>query len=284
VAQGRDQKEEAIKVLRERAAEKGEDLHVIDLHPALANGSIKLGLSADFQKINASVAIAAAAAHLRALGHTSIPDPTKSAHIELPPQFIMGLEQVRWSGRCETRREKNVTWHIDGAHTLESIEVTGRWFAEQTACATTATASQSKVPRVLIFNQQTRDAGALAKALYTALQSSITSGVTSPFTHVIFTTNQTFNEGYRPDLVSINTDKHEVDALAVQKALANTWSEIDSSAEVRVLRTIEEAVSAARGVAREWANGTDAEVMILVTGSLHLVGGALEVLESGNTN
>jgi folylpolyglutamate synthase len=278
------QKEEAVKVLRERAAEKGEDLHVIDLHPALANGSIKLGLSADFQKINASVAIAAAAAHLRALGHTSIPDPTKSAHIELPPQFIMGLEQVRWSGRCETRREKNVTWHIDGAHTLESIEVTGRWFAEQTACATTATASQSKVPRVLIFNQQTRDAGALAKALYTALQSSITSGVTSPFTHVIFTTNQTFNEGYRPDLVSINTDKHEVDALAVQKALANTWSEIDSSAEVRVLRTIEEAVSAARGVAREWANGTDAEVMILVTGSLHLVGGALEVLESGNTN
>lgn len=274
------QKEEAIKVLRERAAEKGADLHVIDLHPALADGSIKLGLSADFQKINASVAIAVAAAHLRVLGHTSIPDPTKATHIELPPQFVKGLEQVRWSGRCETRREKNVAWHIDGAHTLESIEVTGRWFAEQIASATTAAPSQSKVPRVLVFNQQTRDAGALAKALYTALQSGITSGATSPFTHVIFTTNQTFCEGYRPDLVSINTDKVEVDALAVQKALAHTWADIDSAAEVRVLRTIEEAVSAARGIAREWANGTDAEVMVLVTGSLHLVGGALEVLES----
>ena len=278
------QKEEAITVLQQRAAEKGIDLHIVDLHPSLANDSIKLGLSADFQKINASVAIAAAAAHLRALGHTSIPDPTKTAHIELPPQFVKGLEQVRWSGRCEVRRENNVAWHIDGAHTLESIEVTGRWFAEQIASTTAAAASQSKVPRVLIFNQQTRDASALAKALYTVLQGGITSGSTSPFTHVIFTTNQTFTEGYRPDLVSMNTDKGEVDALAVQKALANTWSEIDGTAEVRVLKTIEEAISAARGVARDWANGTDAEVTVLVTGSLHLVGGALEVLESGKTN
>lgn len=280
------QKDEAITVLQQRAAERGTELHIIDLHPSLANGSVKLGLSADFQKINASVAIAAAAAHLRALGHISIPDPTKSAHIELPAQFIKGLEQVRWSGRCEIRREKNIAWHIDGAHTLESIEVTGRWFAEQTASASTtsATLPPSKVPRVLIFNQQTRDASALAKALYTALQSGITSGSTSPFTHVIFTTNQTFTEGYRPDLVSINTDKVEVDALAVQKALAKTWSEIDSSAEVRVLKTIQEAVSAAREVAREWAAGAESEVVVLVTGSLHLVGGALEVLESATNS
>ena len=191
---------------------------------------------------------------------------------------------MRWSGRCETRRERNIAWHIDGAHTLESIEVTGRWFAEQIASATAASPSRSKVPRVLIFNQQTRDASTLAKALYTALQSGITSGSASPFTHVLFTTNQTFNEGYKPDLVSINTDKQEVDALAVQKALANTWSEIDITAEVRVLKTIEEAVSTARAVARDWAQGTDAEVMVLVTGSLHLVGGALDVLESGKTN
>ncbi|KAH6620232.1 Mur ligase [Boeremia exigua] len=278
------QKDEAITVLQQRAAERSTDLHIIDIHPSLANGSVKLGLSADFQKINASVAIAAAAAHLRALGHTAIPDPTTTAHIELPAQFIAGLEQIRWSGRCEVRRENNVAWHIDGAHTLESIEVTGRWFAEQIASVTKSAASSSKVPRVLIFNQQTRDASALAEALYTALQSGITSGSTSPFTHVIFTTNQTFSDGYRPDLVSINTDNQEVDALAVQKALANTWSKIDSTAEVRVLKTIEEGVSAARVIAREWANGTDAEVMVLVTGSLHLVGGALEVLESGRTN
>jgi folylpolyglutamate synthase len=277
------QKEEAMTVLRERAAERGVDLHTINVHPSLANNNIKLGLSAEFQKVNASIAIAAAAAHLRALGHTSIPDPTASANIDLPPEFVRGLEEVRWAGRCEVRREKNVAWHIDGGHTLESIEVTGRWFAEQIASATATALSRSNVPRVLIFNQQTRDANTLAKALYSALQSGVTSGSTSPFTHVIFTTNQTFNEGYRPDLVSINTNQQDVDTLAVQKALAHTWSDIDSSAEVHVLRTIEEAIEAARSVARAHAEhvGTDAEVMVLVTGSLHLVGGALEVLETG---
>lgn len=281
VAFSAPQNEEAITVLQERAAEKGTMLHVIGVHPSLANDEVKLGLSASFQKTNASVAIAVAAAHLRALGHTSIPDPTASPCIPLPPEFVRGLEQVRWPGRCEVRREKNVAWHIDGGHTLESIEVTGRWFAERMACAA-ASPSVSKTPRILIFNQQTRDANALAKALYTALQTGITSGSASPFTHVIFTTNQTFSEGYKPDLVSINTNQQDVDTLAVQKALAKTWAEIDSTADVRVLKTIEEAIGTARALAREWAEeaGADAEVMVLVTGSLHLVGGAIEVLES----
>ena len=279
------QKDEAMTVLRERAAEKGTTLHTIDIHPALANNEVKLGLGAVFQKINASVAIAAAAAHLRALGHSSVPDPTTVPHIELPPEFVRGLEQVRWAGRCEIRRETNVAWHIDGGHTMESIEVTGQWFAEQMAAATSTAALQSKVPRILIFNQQTRDAGALAKALYAALQNGVTSGSQSPFTHVVFTTNQTFSQGYKPDLVSINTNQQDVDTLTVQKALAKTWSEIDSTAEVHVLRTIEEAVGTARGVAREYAKdaGANAEVMVLVTGSLHLVGGALEVLETQAT-
>lgn len=276
------QKEEALSVLRERAAEKGTELHVVDVHPALAGSKLKLGLSAEFQKVNASVAIAAAAAHLRALGHSSVPDPTASAHVELPPEFVRGLEEVRWAGRCDVRREKNVAWHLDGAHTMESIEVTGRWFAEQIAAATAAAPSESKVPRIMIFNQQTRDASALAKGLYTTLQSGITLGSTSPFTHVIFTTNQTFSRGYKPDLMSMNTNQKDVDTLAVQKALAQTWSDIDISAQVHVLKTIEEAIGTARSVASSYAQdaGANAEVMVLITGSLHLVGGAIEVLET----
>lgn len=276
------QKDEAITVLQERAKERDTQLHIVDVHPDLANNKVKLGLSASFQKVNASVAIAVAAAHLRALGHTSVPDPTITSHIELPAEFIKGLEEVRWPGRCEVRREKNVAWHIDGGHTLESIEVTGQWFAEQMAAANATPGSAKAAPRIMIFNQQTRDANALAKALYTALQTGITADSTSPFTHVIFTTNQTFSEGYKPDLVSINTNQHDVDSLAVQKALAKTWSEIDNTAEVKVLKTIEEAVNTARSIAGDWAieAGADAEVMVLITGSLHLVGGALEMLET----
>jgi len=282
VAFSAPQKEEAITVLEQRAKDRNTKLHVIDVHPSLANNEVKLGLSASFQKINASVAIAVAAAQLRALGHTSIPDPTSSPYIPLPPQFIKGLEEVQWPGRCEVRREKNVAWHIDGGHTLDSIEVTGRWFAEQIAAAKAAPTSPRPRPRIMIFNQQTRDANALARALYTALQSGINLDSASPFTHVIFTTNQTFNEGFKPDLVSINTNKQDVDSLAVQKALALTWSEVDKSADVRVLKTIEEAVATARSIAADWAKeaGPNTEVMALITGSLHLVGGAIEVLET----
>lgn len=276
------QKEEAMKVLYERAKERKTNLHVVDVHPDLAHNKIKLGLGAAFQKLNASVAIAAAASHLRSLGHTSIPDPTSSPHIELPPQFVRGLESVRWAGRCEIRREKNMAWHIDGAHTLESLEVTGQWFAEQITAAASQAPAQSRIPRIMIFNQQTRDAKALARALYQALKSGMTSGSSSPFTHVIFTTNQTFNEGYKPDLVSVNTNKQDVDTLSVQKALASTWADIDSSADVQVLRTIEDAIAAARSIAHGWAQSSegDVEVMVLVTGSLHLVGGAIDVLET----
>lgn len=276
------QRDDALTVLHERAREKRIQLHVVDIHPSLENGHIKLGLGAAFQKINASVAIAVAAAHLRALGYVSIPDPTIGPPIALPPEFVRGLEQVRWSGRCEIRQETNVSWHIDGAHTLESIQATGQWFAEQIVAATPTVVRPASVPRVLIFNQQTRDASALATALYAALQTGVTSGAKSPFTHVIFTTNQTSIASYTPDLISINTNQQDVDTLAVQHALADSWSHMDPSAEVYVLRTIQDAIDTTRAIAHAHAENTaaDANIMVLITGSLHLVGGALEVLES----
>ena len=284
------QKEEALKVLQNRANEKGVELHVVDVHPQLDNGEVKIGLSASYQKINASLAIAVAAAHLRKLGVEGIPDPTTTPSIPLPEQFVRGLETVKWAGRCDVRKEKDIIWNIDGGHTLDSIEVTGRWFADRIA---EQRAGSHQAPRILIFNQQTRDANALARALYTALQTGMstssssttndsTTTQSSPFTHAIFTTNQTFSTGYSPDLVSLNTNQADVDTLAVQKALAETWRSIDGKAEVRVMRTVEESVEYARGVGREWREkGGEVEVMALVTGSLHLVGGVIDVLERG---
>ncbi|KAF2000229.1 bifunctional protein folC [Amniculicola lignicola CBS 123094] len=282
------QKEEALAVLRERAAEKGTTVEVVDIHPALANDEIKLALSAGYQKINASLAIVAAATHLRSIGYTDVQDPRETKNIDLPPEFVRGLQQCKWPGRCDIRREKNVAWFLDGGHTLESIEVTGRWFAEQISASKTSwAAGESKTPRILVFNQQTRDAIALSRALYDALQCGVTAGAEPPFTHVIFTTNKTFvSGGYSPDLISINANAEDVDSLVVQNALAETWSEIDPTANVQVFRTIEESLDAARGIARDWVAGIDdkdAEVMALVTGSLHLVGGAIDVLETGRS-
>ena len=256
----------ALEVLRKRAADIPVELHVIERSPVLEN--VKLGLAGDFQQSNASLAVAIAQHHLSALGHG------KPRHRDnLPPEFVQGLEQVRWPGRCDTRYEKSIVWHIDGAHTLESIEVAGSWFASLLPPATTSDANRK---RVLLFNQQTRDANALAKALHRTLAAALQ--YERPFTHAVFCTNVTFKDvGYRPDLMNMNTSSTVIDLLEVQRELAETWRGVDEETIVEVKGTIEEAVDWCRDIARDEAG----EVMVLVTGSTHLVGGFLEVLETG---
>jgi folylpolyglutamate synthase len=166
------QPEEAIRVLHERAAERKTTLQVVDIHPELAN--IKLGLAADFQKTNASVAIAAATAYLRRAGVEDLPTPSY-----LPSAFRKGLEQVHLGGRCETRTDTttpNLKWHIDGGHTLESIELAARWFGSLIS------SSPNSSTRILIFNQQTRDASSLALKLHDTLASALSEQ--KPFTCV----------------------------------------------------------------------------------------------------
>ncbi|KAL8956015.1 MAG: hypothetical protein Q9183_006448 [Haloplaca sp. 2 TL-2023] len=261
-------------VLEKRAKEKSVDLAIVPEHTLLAN--VKLGLEAPFQRSNASLAIALTSAHLR-----SLPNAPQILPSALPQEFIHGLEQVRWPGRCETRRENGVVWHIDSAHTLESIRLAASWFATCIPAPSSQALSGDgpRSIRVLLFNQQTRDAPALARALHSTLVAALEKGQ-QPFTHTVFCTNRTFQEdGYRPDLVSLKTDTQEVDALAVQKGLRDTWSRLDGGAsDVVVKSSIEEAVEWVRSIARNERAG-EKDVSVLVTGSVHLVGGFLEVLE-----
>lgn len=271
----------AEKVLFQRAEERGAELEVVKGHPELnVNGDVKLGLAGDFQYSNAALAVAAAADLLRKVGIEGIPRNILTER--LPAKFRKGLEETRLGGRCETRYEKNMTWCIDGGHTLESIRLAGQWFASQISASSTSSDTANKKPRILIFNQQTRDSTALARALYETLAAAL--GSERPFTHAIFCTNVTYKEaGYRPDLVSINTNATDVEKLRVQKTLAETWKAIDPCAEVKVFPTIEEAVDFARelAAAQSSAAATDeTSALTFVTGSLHLVGGFLDVIET----
>lgn len=267
-----EQPEEAMKILRERAQEKDVELVVVGRHPDVEG--LKLGLAADFQKSNASLAVAVAAEYLHSQGYSDIPDGVSIARASLPAAFRKGLEEVRWAGRCEVRKETNpsIAWHLDGAHTLESIDVAARWFGEQVSL-------QSRSgPRILLFNQQKRDAVGLTKALHRTLAEALGSG--SPFTHVVFCTNVTFKDaGYKPDLISINSNSTDVEKLVVQRQLAETWKELDPSTTIEVKGTIEEAIEWCRDIARQSKSAED-EAVVLASGSLHLVGGVIDVLES----
>jgi folylpolyglutamate synthase len=115
----------AMKVIKRRAKERNvESLQVVDLDTRL--DKVKIRPDAEFQRSNASLAIALADAALRKLDST-FQLPTNS----LPKEFVNGLEQSVWRGRCEKKVEGNIAWHLDGAHTADSIKVACRWFGEE---------------------------------------------------------------------------------------------------------------------------------------------------------
>lgn len=68
--------------------------------------------------------------------------------------------------------------------------------------------------------------------------------------------------------------------MTVQRRFADRWAELDPGAEVVVLPTIQEALDYARHVGAGLRPGERA--LAYVTGSLHLVGGALGILEQAD--
>jgi folylpolyglutamate synthase len=235
------------------------------VYKVIKSGEAKLGLEGEFQKVNATIAVAVAQQFLR-----------KANFLFGPADYqicLDGLANTKWPGRCDVRHEPGTKWCIDGGHTLDSIKVAADWYAGHIS---NSDSTQSRPKSYLVFNQQTRDATSLASHLHETL--SHTLGYSTPFEQAIFCTNTTYKDaGFKPDLISVNTNKDDVDEMKVQKALATAWADIDPKSEVKVERTIEEAVATVRQDSLEQGR----EKVVLVTGSLHLVGGLLEVLEGG---
>lgn len=117
---------EAAAVIKERAEEKGVTVETVGINPALKD--VKIKPDADFQRGNASLAIKLAETALQKL------DPEfKVEEGKLPADFVNGLEQVVWRGRCETKVDGALRWYIDGAHTVDSLKVAAQWFGKESS-------------------------------------------------------------------------------------------------------------------------------------------------------
>lgn len=244
----------ATEMIEHRAKEKGAaSFNWVDVRPDLKD--IKLGINGDFQNFNASLAVALCFAHLRKLGFAIDSD-------NLPEEFVKGLEEARWPGRCQVLQDKqlkDLTWFIDGAHTKESIQGATHWF-------TTATHPERK--RVLLFNQQKRSPEQLLKTLHNEIAKA---GV--HFDHVIFSTNVTWASGeYSNDQISLNTSAKQVENLEVQTQSAEIWNKFDKKSRKHIFPDVETTVNFIRSL--------EGPLDVFVTGSLHLLGGFLIVLES----
>lgn len=248
-----------FKVLQERAQERQTSLKTVPIFNGLKE--VQLGIAGDFQISNASLAVCLASQSLTTMGLLDAPLPMTS-DATIPEPFLRGLINTRWDGRCQTLERGQNTWYIDGAHTKDSIEAASTWFRN--------TVSSSSKKKILLFNQQSRDAQALVNNLHSVVYPDVS------FDTVIFTTNVTWKSGiYSADLVSMNTSKEQVEKLEVQNALASRWNQLDQGkAATYVTADIETAC--------ELIDNFNEPVEIFVTGSLHLVGGLLVVFDGKN--
>ncbi|KAM0217914.1 hypothetical protein ACHAPA_001214 [Fusarium lateritium] len=254
---------DADEVLRKRAEERNVDLKVLDIDPRLS--AVQIRPDAAFQKRNATLAIALAETALEKIG-ISLPPRTEP----LPKEFVDGLEKVVWRGRCEVKKEDKVTWHVDGAHTSDSLKMSAKWFRDET--------SGRDGPRVMIFNQQGRSEA--VDFLESVFKATRRDGKPA-FDHVIFCTNITYaDSGYKRDFVNHQFDPAEINKMTVQQRFAEKWTSLDPNATVKVMPTIEQSIDYARHVGDDLPEGET--VQALVTGSLHLVGGALGILEKAD--
>ncbi|KAF4098879.1 folylpolyglutamate synthase, mitochondrial [Onychostoma macrolepis] len=161
-----------MKVLQERAEEIGCSLSVCpDLEEYQGEGSLRLGLAGHHQRSNASLALQLSHTWLQ---RHFLTDPASSPvefsgvspapAFQPSPAMIKGLAETEWPGRNQTLKHGPVTYFLDGAHTTRSMQACVCWFNE--IAPQHERNAGGPVVRVLLFNATgERDCAAMLKLL-----------------------------------------------------------------------------------------------------------------------
>ncbi|MBN3319424.1 FOLC protein, partial [Atractosteus spatula] len=175
------QPESPMNVLKARAEEIGCSLQVCpDLEEYESGGEwLRLGLEGDHQRSNASLALQLCSSWLRRRGfHDFISVPKRCLAADVPlnspfpkaasfkpsPVMVNGLQSTEWPGRTQTLRHGPITYFLDGAHTMRSMQACVSWFRD--AAARQEKNTEGPVVHVLLFNATgERDSAAMLKLL-----------------------------------------------------------------------------------------------------------------------
>ncbi|KAK0657730.1 Mur ligase [Cercophora newfieldiana] len=253
----RESREGVRGVLRARAEEKGAVLVEVEGEEGW-EGVDGARLQGPFQRENMGLAVAVAREHLQRMGVVFQGGFGKDDYklSEMPEEFKTGLREAALRGRCEKLTDADgVDWFVDGAHTEDSLAGVGRWFAGQTS---------GDDVRVLLFNQQERDPEVLLKALLTAVECDRALG----FTHAIFSRNEEQAAG----------DGAPSRDLTVQEKAKEIFMGFGGSA-TSVHDAVQPALEEIKSLAAD-ARRSGKACKVLVTGSFHLVGAVLKVIDN----
>lgn len=317
------QPEDAMAVLKDRSKETGCPLWVCpDLDDYQADcGPLHLGLAGQHQRSNASLALQ--------LSHTwlqkrCLPDKhyasTSNENTGVlqvtpfrpTPIMVKGLADTEWPGRNQTLKHGAVTYFLDGAHTMRSMQACVHWFRE-TAAQHERIAS-GPVARVLLFNATgERDSAAMLKLLvpcqfdFAVFCPNITEAIAS-----CNADQQNFNVSVENMLTRCLDNERSWrlhhspgDSKGTQLLIEQGLPLVpEKKAETLVFpcilsalqwitqgrdsvltdpaKTVLEVKPSIMAKAAPLCNA--AEMHILITGSLHLVGGALKHLDPAASN
>lgn len=282
-----NQKIEALAVLLDRAKERDCSIQIC---PSLNdyqtdNRTIKLGINGSVQRLNASLALQISdhflqtvstnhSNHLNhpncAINHSNdqINQQLYANSFKIDNDCLDAIEQCRWRGRFEMIKLKNkLTFYLDGAHTVESLNYCIDWFKSE--CLSNSINEQfknEKFFKILIFNcTGYRDYQQLLSPLLNA----------EKFDMICFTTNRkrlddlnnTKSDLFYVDDELINRDAFKENVL---KSLHFTGSVKHFDCLSNCLKSI--------SIKNEENLLNNLQTKVLVTGSIHLIGGVISLI------
>lgn len=240
-------------------------------------GKIELAMKGPVHKINAGLALQLAKAwmdlksgKLTATGYPVLMPGelhvlSKAPAFEIDNATAYALKTCTWPGRNQiiTRKGKNGTYmyYLDGAHTAESIQQCVEWYLN------TVKEHGGSVPRTLIFNATgDRDVAILLKPL-----------VQCHFHTVLFSPNlvTTVVQASSDQANFMVTSSQQAERCVTNKNIWLTFEKqnpcIDAAKTVMTVPTVVDAL--------KYIESQSGKHNILATGSLHLVGSVLSILD-----
>ncbi|XP_054272672.1 folylpolyglutamate synthase, mitochondrial-like [Macrosteles quadrilineatus] len=227
---------------------------------------MSVGLRGRVQQINASLALQLA----NAWQNRNMFDKSKAGYVGVAKAFPVshpvaeGLKHCSWPGRYQILTRKSIhgtcTYYLDGAHTMESIELCAQWFHQ----ATNNIVSRGECRHTLIYNVTgDRDASELLSPL-----------VSCHFDSALFCPNVLSCDTKAADLTNhMVTSRQQLDRCEENK---KTWLGLERQTNVfaNEVKTFGSVAATLKHIESQ-----PGDHQVLVTGSLHLIGTVLSALD-----
>lgn len=273
--------EAAKRVILERATEIGCPVHIappLDSYELPKDcKQLQLGIAGDVQTINASVALQLANIWLKRMKRSenqttknissgmTLPNGSVMSAFPLDSIDVEALANARLGGRCQILVKGRIHYYLDGAHTPDSLEHTARWFQQEFAKHD----NKKNIRKVLLFNLKgNRDADILIKPL-----------MKIQFDRILNSPNL-IDKVQDPSSESANFTTTNESVIENCKSIASLIEEYISEHQLEASFHEFDCLRDTIGFINNMQHAEpEFEIHILITGSLHLVGNSLSLID-----